>query len=145
MTGAGLRAALGTDGIPFLLGLLVLLLVAMLVAVIRLPPWAGPEPDEDDQPGRPAAPARPAPAAPARAPRAVRLPGEPAGAIFPPSPPADAAGQPDQTGYTPRHAPGLGPGQDPARPPKVTGSPPWGPAPRPPGLRSLDRRPAGGA
>jgi hypothetical protein len=29
---------------------------------------------------------------------------------------------------TPRHAAG------PARPPKVSGSPPWGPAPRPPGL-----------
>jgi hypothetical protein len=29
---------------------------------------------------------------------------------------------------TPRHAVGL------ARPPKVSGSPPWGPAPRPPGM-----------
>ena len=36
--------------------------------------------------------------------------------MSPPPPPAGAAGRPDQTGYTPRHAPGLGPGQDPARP-----------------------------
>src|SRR5712691_7677188 len=111
----GLRAALGTDGIPGMLALLVLLLLAMLVAVFRLPPWT-PQGREDDEQSLqvPAATDRPAPAPPA--------PHDP-----------DAARRPGQTGYRARHGPGHQPGTD--DPPKVTGSPPWGPAPRPPGLR----------
>jgi len=129
----GLRAALGTDGIPGMLALLVLLLLAMLVAVFRLPPWTPQGREEDEQSLQvPAATDRPAPV-----PHAPHAPPVPHYPHPPPAPPAphdpDAARRPGQTGYRARHGPGHPPGTD--DPPKVTGSPPWGPAPRPPGLR----------
>lgn len=122
---ARLRAALVHDGFPLLLAFLVLLLVLMLIAVLRLPPPSYSPPDEDHQPG-PAAAAAPAP-------WPVPPPGMPGSAGSGPALPADAMARLDQGGYTARHAPRLPSGPDPARSPKVSGSPPWGPAPRPPG------------
>jgi hypothetical protein len=115
MTVSSLRATLGPDGIPGFLAFLVLLLAAMLVAVFRLPPGTGPGQEEDEQSG-----------------------GAPAGpdvpVLPPPAPPAARwLAETGQTGYVARHAPAPPPPPGAAGPPRVTGSPPWGPAPRPPG------------
>jgi hypothetical protein len=116
MNVSSLRVTLDTDGIPWLLAFLVLLLAAMLVAVFRLPPETGQGHEADGQAGR--------------------VPAAPDVSVLPPAAPP-AARQPDQTGqtgYVARHAPAPAPPPGAAGPPKVTGSPPWGPAPRPPGL-----------
>jgi hypothetical protein len=153
------RAAMINDGIQAFLLLLVLLLLMSLFAVIRLPRWAGPA----DGDGRPAAPlpARPAPPAPRHAlpghawpapvwpvpawpvPAGSRPAGTQSGATpalsFPvrqPSGQPDPAARPgvDPATYpAPRPAAGHVPGRATVRSPKVSGSPPWGPAPRPPG------------
>jgi hypothetical protein len=48
------RSAVVNDGVPAFLVLLVLLLAISLVAVIRLPRWAGPSDDDThDEPGHP--------------------------------------------------------------------------------------------
>ena len=48
------RSVLLNDGVPAFLVLLVLLLAISLVAVIRLPRWAGPSDDDtQDEPGHP--------------------------------------------------------------------------------------------
>jgi predicted lipid-binding transport protein (Tim44 family) len=60
--------------------------------------------------------------------------------VAPPPLPVRVPGQ--QPGYAARHAPGAGPNQGTPERPRVSGGPPWGPAPRPPGhdpfLRSSD-------
>jgi hypothetical protein len=147
------RAALGNDGVMVFLVFLVLLLAISLVAVVRLPPWAG-GPADEDAPARrvpahvPAHAATspgtawPAPTGPQRsgAPAAVRPPGgpPPAGA----QPGAESAlsfpaatvgpyGGPDPAAG-PAHRPVPAPGA--VRSPVVSGSPPWGPAPKPPDM-----------
>lgn len=140
--------ALMNDGIAFFLSFLVLLLALMLGTVLRLPPAARSLPVEDDQPGL-SVPARPeavrlnpARTAPAPAPPHVPAPArtrQPAGAGGGTSALAflgGAAGQPGRTKYAPRHVAGTEPGRATIRAPKVSGRPPWGPAPRPPGPHS---------
>jgi len=145
------RGPLATEGILLFVILLTVLLVLMIYAVVRAPAWqpsrapenAGPRPGDRPPPlprrarhpassvfqpnlhatptARHAAPSAPAASAPAAAAAAVPHPadaGAPAGAhaarVLTPSPAE----------------------QDPTvlERPVVTGRPPWGPAPRPPGL-----------
>lgn len=150
------RAAMVNDGILSFLILLSLLLVMSLFAVIRLPRWAGP-PDGDVKPAPPV-PARPAlPPAPRHA-----LPGPawPAPVWPVPAWPVPSGSLPagTQSGAVPaltfpvtrqpgQPDPAARPATDPAvrpatrpvhgrgtvRSPKVSGSPPWEPASRPPG------------
>jgi hypothetical protein len=143
--------ALDNDSVMVFLVFLVLLLAISLVAVVRLPPWAGGPADEDatDAPPRrvpahvpahaatSAGTAWPAPTGPQRSgpPAAGPQPGGaqpgaesalsfPAATVGPYGGPDPAAG--------PAHRPARAPGT--IRPPVVSGSPPWGPAPKPPDL-----------
>jgi hypothetical protein len=105
---------------------LILLLAASLLAVIRMPPWTGttaedpPGPLGGQEPGRAGPPdplphrARSAAAEPGTAPLPVRAPG--------------------QSGWTGPAVPGAVPPPDGSWRPRVSGGPPWGPAPRPPGV-----------
>jgi hypothetical protein len=150
------RPALVDDGVMSFLAFLVLLLAISLFAVIRLPRWAG-GPADEDAPAPAAAPARrvPAHAHTARPPGPAPTGQQPAGAqlIGPQSAVAQPAG-PLPAGPQPGAGPalsfpaaaagqygGLDPAVGPAprpmsapgvAPPVVSGSPPWGPAPKPP-------------
>ena len=105
---------------------LILLLAASLLAVIRTPPWTGTT--AEDTPGPltghepvPAGAAEPLPqriryasAEPGAAPLPVRAPG--------------------QSGWTAPASPSAVPPPDGSWRPRVSGGPPWNPAPRPPGV-----------
>jgi hypothetical protein len=105
---------------------LILLLAVSLLAVIRMPPWTGTtaedtpgsRPGQEPAPGGPGDPlpqhARYASAEPGGVPLPVRAPG--------------------QSGWTAPAAPSPGPLPDGSWRPRVSGGPPWGPAPRPPGV-----------
>jgi len=125
---------LTNDGLFFLICLLTVLLVLFIVQVIRTPlPLARaaeqpvlnlPEPP----PPAPAAPAPP-PALPVRRPQAPAFPaGEPA-----------VNGHSGNGAYSARHASPYAP----VSRPKVTGGPPWGPAPMPPHLDGQESLSAG--
>jgi len=131
---------------------LTLLLVATILSVIRQPPWVPPPPAEESGgpelaerwPGYPApsngrhsAPAAPGTGGPPAARPAVRPAAQPRPAPLP-------VRQPGQSGWPAPVAAGrLAQPESPAEPdglawpnggqPQVTGGPPWGPAPRPPG------------
>ena len=148
--------ALDNDSVMVFLVFLVLLLAISLVAVVRLPPWAGGPADEDatDAPPRrvpahvplhaatSAGTAWPAPTGPQRSgpPPAGPQPGgaQPGGAqpgaesaLSFPAATVDPYGGPDPAaGPAHRAVPASGV----FRPPVVSGSPPWGPAPKPPDL-----------
>jgi len=123
---AAMTLATANDAALAFMTFLTVLLAVSLVAVIRIPPWTGPPPTEStgdrlDQPqfrtARPA-PGRYGPAQPARPMSA---------------PPRESAqpGQPRQAGRARRvgaHRMGV------MKTPQVSGSPPWGPAPKPPGV-----------
>ncbi len=119
------RSALVDDGVPAFLVLVVLLLAISLVAVIRLPRWAGPSDDDThDEPGHP-------PPKNARHTRAgTRPPETQAGA--PSGPPPSATGQSGESDPA-RHVTGPVHGRGTVAAPKVSGSPPWEPARKPPG------------
>jgi hypothetical protein len=121
----GLRSTLGDDGLVCFLVLLVVLLVMALTAVIRLPPEAARPAAQDGQPE----PQQPA----SQATQVRRLTGPMAG--IPQQLPV-RVGMAGQAGYAARHgfSPPAAREDDTARLPKVSGGPPWGPAPRPPGL-----------
>jgi hypothetical protein len=89
------RSAFVNDGFPAFLVLLVLLLAISLVAVIRLPRWAGSPSDDDtqDETGHPA-PSRARPARPG-----TRPPGTQAAAPSGPSVLARATGQSGEPDY----------------------------------------------
>jgi hypothetical protein len=115
---------LANDGLFFLICLLTVLLVMFIVQVIRTPLELA-EATEQPVLNLPEPPP-PAPAAPAPPPALpVRRPPVPA---FPAAPGA-MNGQPVNGGYTARHASAYVPVDS---WPKVTGGPPWDPAPRPP-------------
>jgi hypothetical protein len=120
---ATMSPAMVNDGILSFLLLLVLLLAIMLGAVIRMPPPGRGE-TEEDQP----APPVPVWTAPARA-RPTTAQASATSAL---SPLGRAAGRPGKTRYTGRHVAGRRAGRSPIR---LAGSPPWGPAPQPPGQR----------
>ena len=108
------RATLVNDGLLCFLVLLTLLQVMYIGAAIRTPPaTSSPVPPDTEPPAPATLPLR----APLPSPSAARRPGG---------------------GYVPRHAAAL-PGLDVIRldvirAPAVSGKPPWGPAPRPPGV-----------
>ncbi len=119
------RSALVNNGVPAFLVLVVLLLAISLVAVIRLPRWAGPSDDDThDEPGHPPQ-ARPAHTSryPSVAKTQARAPSGP-----PPSA-TGQSGEPDPA----RHVTSPVHGRGTVAAPKVSGSPPWEPARKPPG------------
>jgi hypothetical protein len=110
------------EGIFFLVLFLALLLVLFIYAVIRVPPELA---DSQEQPVLDLpAPPPPAPTAPPPQPLPVRRPRTLA-------PPAPAFGGSSNGSYAARHATVAVPV---ITPPTVSGGPPWGPAPKPPGL-----------
>jgi hypothetical protein len=120
------------EGIFFLVLFLALLLVLFIYAVIRVPPELA---ESQEQPvlDLPAPPPS-APTAPAPQPLPVRRPrtlAPPVAASPVPAPAAPAFGGSSNGGYAARHATVAVPV---ITPPKVSGGPPWGPAPKPPGL-----------
>jgi hypothetical protein len=122
-------ADLTNEGLFFLLCLLTVLLVMFIVQVIRTPLEVA-RPAEQPVLNLPEPPP-PAPAAPAPSPALpVRRPQVPA---FPATEPA-MNGQSGNGGYSARHASVYVPM---VSRPRVTGGPPWDPAPRP---RDLDGR-----
>jgi hypothetical protein len=138
------------DSLLGFLALLALLLVLALIAIIRFEPperaYAAEEPAQAAVPAPAVEPPRWAPGVPAPQPGPRRVapapqPGRhhvaPASQPRPrpvtPVPlPVRVPGQ--QPGYTARHAPNAASSQGTPERPRVTGGPPWGPAPRPPGL-----------
>ena len=129
---AASQGPLASKGVLLFVILLTALLILMIYAVVRAPAW---------QPARPADGAGPVPGdRPAPLPR--RRAPDPASAIFEPLPTAPT-GRHAAVSATPAHAEpaAVAPVPHPAEPdppvlerPVVTGRPPWGPAPRPPGL-----------
>ncbi len=119
-------------GIFFLVLFLALLLVLFIYAVIRVPPELA---DSQEHPVLDLPePPPPAPTAPAPQPLPVRRPrtlAPPVPAPPVPAPPAPAFGGSSNGGYAARHATVAVPV---ITAPKVSGGPPWGPAPKPPGL-----------
>lgn len=120
--------AVETEAIQGFLSFLVLTLLMMIFVIIRVPAPVHRPAAEDGT----AAPTLAPPVTPA-APRLTATRSR-AAAASPPS--AGAPGQPGRARpvgarYTPRHAPDAGRGT--IRRSKVSGSPPWGPAPMPPG------------
>ena len=107
------RADLVNNGFFFIVAFLALLLLMCLYAVIALSP-------EDSVRTEP-----PTLRAPTQPPRAARPQLRPATAL------AGDAGRSGAAGYAARHATAAAPVTN---RPKVSGRPPWGPAPRPPGL-----------
>lgn len=119
-------------GIFFLVLFLALLLVLFIYAVIRVPPELA---DSQEQPVLDLPePPPPAPTALAPQPLPVRRPrtlAPPVPAPAVPAPAVPAFGGPSNGGYAARHATVAVPV---ITPPKVSGGPPWEPAPKPPGL-----------
>jgi hypothetical protein len=101
---------------------LILLLMASLLAVIRMKPWTATTAEDTPGPDQEAAPIRPAEPLPQRIRYAPAEPGAPL--------PVRAPGQ---SGWTAPAAPTPVPPPDGSWRPQVSGGPPWGPAPRPPG------------
>ncbi len=138
------RAALVADGLPAFLDFLVFALVLSMFAVIRTPPWDGTSSDDSEAASARPAPDQRAPAHPRAAharPAHVRAAPMPAGArprpqTGTPLAASRAAGPDGQTGQPDAEAgsaAGPVPGRGRVRAPKVSGAPPWEPAPRPPG------------
>jgi hypothetical protein len=150
------RAALANDSLLGFLAFLTLLLLLALIAIVR---FEQPERESvEDEPADAATPAAPywpsgyptpppgqrhvaAPqpgqrrAAPLLQPGQRRLgqATQPRQRPVAPVPlPVRVPGQ--QAGYTARHGPGAAPSQSTSDRPRVSGGPPWGPAPRPPGM-----------
>jgi len=131
-SGGTFPSNIADSAVEAFLGLLVLLLAAMLIAVMRLPPYQ-PRSSADEleppygaagweEPRMPAADPRGLP------PRGQRIP--PGAQHIPPG----AGRIPMQRQYGPRH--GLSRDAIPEQEirPRSTGGPPWGPAPKPPGV-----------
>jgi len=102
---------------------LILLLAASLLAVIRMPPWTGSTADDNSGP-LPGPEPPPIASADPRPPR-VRYP--PGAAPLP-------VRAPGRSGWIAPAAAGQVPPPDGSWRPRVSGGPPWDPAPRPPGV-----------
>jgi len=134
---AAFGGPMASEGVLVFVIVLTALLILMIYAVVRAPAW---------QPPRPPAGAGPVPGdRPAPLPR--RRAPDPASAIFEPLPTAPtgrhaaASAGPASAALASTGAAPVAPVPHPAEPdpqvlerPVVTGRPPWGPAPRPPGL-----------
>ena len=139
--------ALVNDAIRSFLVFQVLLLAAMLYAVIRLPPFTPSTTSDENRPAqaRPPAvhipPGRPLPAPTSAWPQggspATTYAPYPQAGVAAHAGPAEMAGHAartwsGKTRYVARHV--ATPEPRTIRRPKVSGSPPWGPAPKPPGF-----------
>ena len=132
---AASQGPLASKGVLLFVILLTALLILMIYAVVRAPAW---------QPARPADGAGPVPGdRPAPLPRRRALDPDPASSMmFQPLPTAPTGRHAAaSTGPASAAAAGVAPVPHPAEPdppvlerPVVTGRPPWGPAPRPPGV-----------
>ena len=134
---AAFPGSMASAGVLLFVIVLTALLILMIYAVVRAPAW---------QPTRPADGAGPVPGdRPAPLPR--RRAPDPASAIFEPLPTAPtgrhaaASAGPAGAALASTGAAPVAPVPHPAEPdplvlerPVVTGRPPWGPAPRPPGV-----------
>lgn len=122
---AAMSPAMANEAALIFNAVLILLLAASLLAVIRMPPWTGTT--AEDHPG-PLPSQEPAPLASADPlpQRSRYAPAEPSGGPLP-------VRAPGQSGWTAPAAPSMPPPDGSWRP-RVSGSPPWGPAPRPPGV-----------
>jgi hypothetical protein len=134
---AAFGGSTASEGVLVFVIVLTALLILMIYAVVRAPAW---------QPARPADGAGPVPGdRPAPLPR--RRAPDPASAIFEPLPTAPtgrhaaASAGPAGAALASTGAAPVAPVPHPAEPdppvlerPVVTGRPPWGPAPRPPGV-----------
>jgi hypothetical protein len=158
---AAVSATLANDGAGTFVVLLAVLLAVMLIAVMRAPRWdASATEDTDDDATRPlpaaAEPSRPVPSRPVPAhsraahPLAGVADGQAqaaaaiarAAAVLPAWRPPGPQSRDTSAMPGPAAAPGRGPASYPARHvagtlprPQVTGSPPWGPASKPPGIQ----------
>jgi hypothetical protein len=124
------RAALMNEGVLCLMILMTALLASFIYQIVRLPPeLARPAEQSVLNLPEPPPPAPPVPALPlpARRPR----PPLPARRSRPAASVTGAAGPPGQAGHP---VPGAAAAVPVSSRPKVSGAPPWGPAPRPPGL-----------
>jgi hypothetical protein len=144
------RTAIDDDSLLGFLALLALLLVLAVAAIIRFePPERTVIAEEPMQAAAPVpAPAHWVPTVPAPQSGQRRVTPVPQSGrhhvgprpVAPAPLPVRVPSQ--QPGYAARHAPSAAPSQGAPDRPRVTGGPPWGPAPRPPGsdpfLRSSD-------
>jgi hypothetical protein len=116
-----------THIIDGLLAFFTLLLVGFVLTIVRAPAWTGTASGESEQLAQPEYPLpAPEPVRPDHPPR--HAPGH--APAF--TPEAGSPMPPVYRAYTPRHLP-VQPPSDGGGRPKVSGTPPWGPAPRPPG------------
>jgi hypothetical protein len=137
------RTAIDDDSLLGFLALLALLLVLALAAIIRFEtPERTATAEEPVQAATPApAPAPWIPSVPAPQSGQRRITAAPQSGrhhVAPRQRPVAPAPLPvrvpsQQPGYAARHAPSAAPSQGTPDRPSVTGGPPWGPAPRPPG------------
>jgi hypothetical protein len=119
---SGVRAFLAKDGVPIFLVLLVVLLALCLSAIMRMQP-----PERRSAADSMADTSRPVPSSARQ--RAPRPASRPVGPVPQPRRPV----RPEHRAYAPRHVPGPHPELAIRERPPVSGGPPWGPAPRPPG------------
>ena len=134
---AAFQGPMASEGVLLFVIVLTALLILMIYAVVRAPAW---------QPTRPSDGAGPVPGdRPAPLPR--RRAPDPVSAMFEPLPTAPAgrhaaaSAEPAGVALASTGAVPVAPVPHPAEPdppvlerPVVTGRPPWGPAPRPPGM-----------
>jgi hypothetical protein len=117
---------MANEAVLIFTAVLILLLAASLQAVIRMPPWTGTTTEDTPGPLAGQEPARAGPPDPFPQ-RAQYAPAEPGAARLP-------VRAPGQSGWTAPAAPSAVPPPDGSWRPRVSGGPPWGPAPRPPGV-----------
>lgn len=117
---------LANEAVLIFNALLILLLAASLLAVIRMPPWTGTTAEDTPGPltGQERVPADGTEPLPQRVRYAAAEPG--AGPL-----PVRAPGQ---SSWTAPVSPSAVPPPDGSWRPRVSGGPPWDPAPRPPGI-----------
>jgi hypothetical protein len=119
---SGIRAFLAKDGVPIFLVLLVVLLALCLTAIMRMQ-----QPERRSAADSMADTSRPMASSVRQ-----RVPG-PASRPVAPVPSPRRPVRPEHRAYAPRHVPGPHPEVAIRERPQVSGGPPWGPAPRPPG------------
>jgi hypothetical protein len=124
------RAALMNEGVLCLVLLMTALLVSFIYQIVRLPPELARPTEQpvlnlpEPPPPAPPVPVPPRPAGRPRPPLPARRP-------WPAASLGGAASPPGQAGYP---VPGATAAVPVSSRPKVSGAPPWGPAPKPPGL-----------
>lgn len=114
------------EAVLIFIAVLILLLAASLLAVARMPPWTGTTVEDTPGPLAGQEPARAGPPAPLPQ-RARHAPAEPGASPLP-------VRAPGRSGRAAPATPSTVPPPDGSWRPRVSGGPPWEPAPRPPGV-----------